>query len=193
MYGNTLGYNPATGAPGHYLFVDKVATPIMTYSMLQFIKAEAAFIKGDKTMALDAYKKGLDAHFDFVLARALPSDSTRLYAVERAAYLADPKVVPLTATALTLNQILMQKYISQWGWAFVETWSDLRRYDYSNTVFTGFTLPTASNLPSDNGGKYAYRVRPRYNSEYIWNIDALTLIGGFDRDFHTKKLWFHQP
>jgi hypothetical protein len=87
----------------------------------------------------------------------------------------------------------MQKYIAQWGWAFVETWNDLRRYDYSTTVFTGFTLPATSLLPTDNGGKYAYRVRPRYNSEYIWNIDALTAIGGFDRDFHTKKMWFHQP
>ncbi|HUS02229.1 MAG TPA: SusD/RagB family nutrient-binding outer membrane lipoprotein [Chitinophagaceae bacterium] len=193
MYGYTLGYVPPAGTPGHYLFADKVATPMMTYSMLQFIKAEAAFIKGDKTMALDAYKKGLNAHLDFVFARVLPTDPAANYATERTAYLANPAVVPLLAADLTLNQILMQKYIAMWGWNFLETWNDLRKYDYSNTVFTGFTLPAVTLLPTDNNGKYAYRVRPRYNSEYIWNIDALTLIGGFDRDYHTKKMWFHQP
>jgi len=193
MYGTTLGFLPPTGTPGHYLFADKVATPIMTYAMLQFIKSEAAFIKGDKAMALDAYRKGLNAHLDFVFARTLPSDPTTNYATERTAYLANPAVLPVDASTLTLSQILMQKYIAQWGWAFVETWNDLRRYDYSATVFTGFTLPATTLLPTDNGGKYAYRVRPRYNSEYIWNIDALTAIGGFDRDFHTKKMWFHQP
>jgi hypothetical protein len=86
---------------------------------------------------------------------------------------------------------MLQKYIAQWGWGFLETWCDLRKYDYDPTVFTSFTLPDPYFV--DNNGKPAYRVRPRYNSEYIWNVDALTAIGGFEIDFHTKKMWIHQP
>ena len=44
---------------GRYLFRNNADFPVMTYSELQLIKAEAAFIKGDKAMALDAYKKGI--------------------------------------------------------------------------------------------------------------------------------------
>jgi hypothetical protein len=99
----------------------------------------------------------------------------------------------LTPAGLTLSMIMQQKYIAQWGWGFIETWSDLRRFDYSNTMYPGFVVPDATILFADNAGKLAYRVRPRYNSEYIWNIEALTAIGGFQQDFHTKKMWFHQP
>lgn len=79
----TYGYNSSTAAQrpsltfwgsassgtnlsGNYIFNDKSSYPVMTYSELQFIKAEAAFRKGDKPTALDAYKKGIDAHIDFV-------------------------------------------------------------------------------------------------------------------------------
>jgi hypothetical protein len=34
----------------------------------------------------------------------------------------------------------------------------------------GFTPPT--NLYVDNAGKLVYRIRPRYNSEYVWNVPA---------------------
>ncbi|MEJ7671800.1 MAG: hypothetical protein WKF59_03620 [Chitinophagaceae bacterium] len=81
----------------------------------------------------------------------------------------------------------MQKYIALWGWGFIETWTDLRKYDYDGNIFTSFTLPTT--FSTNNNNKPAYRVRPRYNSEYLWNIDALNAIGGFDLDYHTKKMW----
>lgn len=212
IWGVQANIDPApAGTVGKYLFQDKAPFPLMTYAMLQFIKAEAAFIKGDKALALIAYRNGVTAHLDFVQngakgVGALPTTTSptvatftfadavqaATFATERATFLASPNVIP-TAANLTLSQILLQKYIALWGWGFIETWSDLRRYDYSNTVFSGFALPDATILFTDNGGKPAYRVRPRYNSEYIWNIDALNAIGGFDRDYHTKKMWFHQP
>ena len=58
-------------------------------------------------------------------------------------------------------------------------------------VFRGFTPPT--NLYGDNGGKVVQRIRPRFNSEYVWNVAALTVIGGMDLDYHTKPLWIIQP
>jgi hypothetical protein len=93
---------------------------------------------------------------------------------------------------------MSQKYIAQWGWAHNELWMDMRRYHYTDLdpisgtqVFRGFTPPTA--LYVDNAGKLVYRIRPRYNSEYVWNVPALQAIGGLAADYHTKPLWILLP
>jgi hypothetical protein len=44
----------------------------------------------------------------------------------------------------------------------------------------------------DNGGKSVQRLRPRYNSEYVWNRESLDRIGGNNPDYHTKEMWFSQ-
>ena len=54
-------------------------------------------------------------------------------------------------------------------------------------MYPGFSIP--SNLYPDNSGKPAYRIRPRYNSEYVWNRAGLDAIGGLATDYHTKPLW----
>jgi hypothetical protein len=51
-------------------------------------------------------------------------------------------------------------------------------------------LPSAADLFQDNGGKMAYRMRPRFNSEYGWNINELNRIGATTIDYHTKEMWF---
>ena len=183
VWGTAVVANPPVGTLGRYIFTDKGPLPLMTYAQLQFIKAEAAFIKGDKATALAAYKKGIDAH--------LSAPYVNVPTTDRNTYLNNPLVVPTVATNLTLSQIMSQKYIAQWGWGFLEQWADLRRYNYSPDVFTSFALPTT--FYGDNNGKPVQRLRPRYNSEYVWNIAALTKIGGFDLDFHTKPVWFTQP
>ena len=58
-------------------------------------------------------------------------------------------------------------------------------------VFRGFTPPT--NLYPANGGQFVQRIRPRYNSEYVWNIAGLTAIGALDPAYHTKALWIIEP
>ena len=75
---------------------------------------------------------------------------------------------------------------------------DMRRYHYTDVdpvsgtqVFRGFTPPTT--LYTDNGGQVVQRIRPRFNSEYVWNRDALATIGGLDVNYHTKPLWIIQP
>lgn len=188
LWGTQLGTAAPTGTVGKFIFQNNASSPIMTYAQLQFIKAEAAFIKGDKALALTAYKNGLNAHMTW--ARTFATDGAA-YDAARTTYLANTAVTPATAADLTLSQIMLQKYIAQWGWGFLETWCDLRKYDYDANVFTSFTLPTI--YFEDNLGKPAYRVRPRYNSEYIWNVQALEPIGGLEKDYHTKKMWIHQP
>ena len=75
---------------------------------------------------------------------------------------------------------------------------DMRRYDYTDIdpvsgtqVFRGFTIPT--NLDTDNNGLPVERIRPRYNSEYVWNRGGLDAIGGLALDYHTKPMWITEP
>ncbi|HTE45747.1 MAG TPA: RagB/SusD family nutrient uptake outer membrane protein, partial [Gemmatimonadaceae bacterium] len=98
---NPNGY-PGTGGlqlPGRYLFDDKAKIPLVTYSQLQFIKAEAAYRAGDKTTALTAYRNGISSHLDFVNARNSDNGQTptQITAAEKAAFLAAPAIVPATA------------------------------------------------------------------------------------------------
>ena len=47
-----------------------------------------------------------------------------------------------------------------------------------------------------NNGSPAYRIRPRYNSEYMWNkagLDALKPISGLDEKYMTSIPWFAYP
>lgn len=198
---NPYGY-PTTGGlqlPGRYLFDDKAKMPIMTYAQLQFVKAEAAYRMGDQGTALTAYRNAVSAHLDFVNARNLDNNQnpTQITAAEKAAFLASPEIVPAPG-ALTLKHIMSQKYIAQWMWGHNELWMDMRRFGYTGTdprtgepVYPGFTPPT--NLYPDNGGKVVQRIRPRYNSEYVWNRPGLDAIGGLALDYHTKPLWITQP
>ncbi len=198
---NFFGYTGSNGLglPGRYIFDDKSKMPVMTYSQLQFVKAEAALRKGDAATALAAYTNGISTHIDFVNARyaELGQASAQISATEKAAFLANPAIVP-AAGALTLSHIMSQKYIVQWGWGHNELWMDMRRYHYTQLdptggvqVFRGFTPP--SPVFADNGGNLVYRIRPRYNSEYVWNVPALTAIGGLDPAYHTKRLWITEP
>lgn len=202
---NFWGYSGGTGVglPSRYIFDDHSKFPFMTYAQLQFVKAEAAYRSGDKATALAAYTAAINAHFDFVNAKnseIASASATPISAAERAAFLADTRIVPASAAQLTLTQIMSQKYIAQWAWGHNELWMDMRRYHYTDIdpasgkqVFPGFTPPTTTILYPDNSGKIAQRIRPRYNSEYIWNIPGLLAIGGTALDYHTKPLWITQP
>jgi len=201
---NFWGYTTTqpANAPGRYLFSDKAKYPIVTYSQLQFVKAEAAFRQGNKPLALTAYTNGISSHIDFVNARNSEDGATptQITPAEKATFLASPTIVPLPAN-LTMTQIMSQKYIAQWGWGFFEQWMDMRRFHYTNAygtepqqAFPGFAPPTS--LYPDNGGKLAYRLRPRYNSEYVWNLQGLsqiTPIPGTNADYQTSELWIINP
>ena len=199
---NVYGYAGTGGLalPGRYIFDDKARLPLMTYSQLQFIKAEAAYKMGDRGTALAAYTAGVSSHVDFVNARNLDNGQapTQITPAEKAAFLANTAIIPASPAGLSLTRIMSQKYLAQWGWGHNEIWMDMRRYNYTDVdpasgvqVFPGFTLPT--NLYPDNGGKIAQRIRPRFNSEYVWNRPGLEAIGGLALDYHTKPIWITQP
>lgn len=171
--------------------------PVITAGEIQFMKAEAAFRKGDKALALAAYAKGIDLSFDLLQSTyegRIPT-AQKITPAAKDAYVA--KVVP-TAANLTLSMIMLQKYIAVYGYGFNETWTDMRRFHYTDLdpatgkqVYAGFTLP--STLTIYNNGKPVYRARPRYNSEYLYNIPSLQAIGALASDYHTKEHWFSLP
>ena len=86
---------------------------------------------------------------------------------------------------------MQQKFISLFVWGNLEAWADMRKYSYDTSIFQGFSKP--ASLYPDNAGKQVYVVRPRYNSEYIWNIPALQSFGATASDYHTTKPWFILP
>lgn len=202
---STIG-NPSAASfldNGKYLFKNKAVMPVMTYSEIQFIKAEAEFRKNNLAGAHTAYLNGINAHFDFInrnysgiRGAANIFNGSPISATQRAAYLASRNVKSAAGT-LTMTDIMLQKYIAGWAWNWVETWVDLRRFHYTDIdpltgqqVFKGFTLPT---LAAVNLGQPVQRVRPRYNSEYIWNLDELRKFGGDKTDYHTYEMWFSKP
>jgi Starch-binding associating with outer membrane len=192
---------PATDANCRFIFRNNSPFPVLTASEIKFIIAEAAYRKGDKALAYQAYKDGINLSFDLLTSTYnvnIPVGK-EITAANTSTYMNNPLVVPATSAGLTMQKIMLQKYISMFGHGVLETWVDMRRFHYTDIyegaqVYTGFVVPSGTNLFSpDNGGSAVYRVRPRFNSEYVWNILELERIGATLNNYHTKKMWFSEP
>jgi len=201
FWGNTFN---SVGAPladsGRFVFRDTAQFPVMTASEMQFIIAEASYRKGDKATALAAYTNGISLHFDMLAnqyAFNVPSYAL-ITPITKSTYLSNPNVVPTNPGSLTLTQIMLQKYIALYGWGVHETWADMRRFHYTDIdpvtgaqVYADF-VPGGGTLYINNNGKYVYRARPRYNSEYLYDIPSLQKVGALNLDYHTYECWFSQ-
>jgi hypothetical protein len=204
FWGTTLP--TSTGGPAidssRYLYQNTSPWPMMTASEMQFVIAEAAYRKGDLPQALTAYTNGISLNFD-MLTTTYPQNIPTVFAITPAlktAYLTNTAVVPATPAGLSLSRIMLQKYIALYGWGVQLTWTDMRKYHYTDLdpvtgtqVYAGFTPPSGANLISSNNGKLVYRCRPRYNSEYLYNIPELTRIGALALDYNTVQPWFTLP
>ena len=204
FWGNATPNSTLASTPdsSRYLYQNTSPWPMMTASEIQFIIAEAAYRKGDKPSALAAYANGINMNFDMITT-TYPQNVPTVYAItptNKAAYLSDPAVVPASANGLTLTQIMLQKYIALYGWGVQQTWTDMRKFHYTdidpatgNQVYAGFTPPSGANLIATNNGKLVYRCRPRYNSEYLYNVPELTRLGALALDYNTVQPWFTLP
>lgn len=196
----------ATTAPtvdsSRYVYQNTSPWPLMTASEMQFIIAEAALRKGNASLALSAYTKAIDLNFDMITTTypqnvAVPNQITPAV---KAAYMANTSIIPTNPSALTLTHIMLQKYIALYGWGTHQTWIDMRKFHYTDNdpatgkqVYANFTPPSGANLISTNNGKLVYRCRPRYNSEYLYNVPELTRIGAYQNlDYNTYEMWFSQ-
>lgn len=207
-YGTTGGVSPEGG---RYVFRDAADFPVMTASEMKLIAAEAYLRAGETTDARNAYISAIDMNFDMLVDRystGIPA-GREITSSNKAAYLANTAIVPSTAAGMTLTRIMLQKYIALYAWGAMQTWVDMRRYHYTtdldpstgNPVYAGFIVPSGANLWSgpngtgSNNGKLVQRVRPSYNSEFLYNIPALTSVGAYPagNDYHTKEMWFSKP
>jgi len=204
FYGNP---NPTLATVGNpdstrYLFQNTSPWPLMTASEMQFIIAEAALRKGDNATALTAYTNAISLNFDMLTTtynQNIPAAAV-ITPATKAAYLANPAIVPVTPAGLTLTHIMLQKYIALYAWGVQQTWTDMRKFHYTDPdpstggqVYANFTPPTGNNLISTNNNKWVYRCRPRYNSEYLYDVPELTRIGAFQNlDYTTNEMWFSQ-
>ena len=198
----TVGTNDSA----RYVFRNEGPWPIMTASEMQFIIAEAAYLKGDKATALAAYTKGIDLSFDLLTTsfnKAIPAGKS-ITPASKTVFMSNTTIIPASPAGLTLSQIMLQKYIALFGWGTHQTWIDMRKYHYNKDLDPGTGLPVYANfitpptspinyLISTNNGKLVYRCRPRFNSEYLYDIPELTRIGALNQDYNTVECWFSQP
>ena len=190
---------PTTDAASRYIFKNGAPFPIITASENKFILAEAYLRKGDANAARTAYIDGISLNIDMLNAdykTDVPADK-QITPAMKAAFLANTTIVP-DATSLSLSHIMLQKYVALYGFGMMETWVDMRRFHYvdqdpkGGQVYADLVLPTGTDLFINNSGKYTYRARPRYNSEYLYNVAELTRLGALALDYNTKEQWFSQ-
>jgi len=191
---------PVTDAACRYIFKNGSPFPIITASENKFILAEAYLRKGDVNSALTAYKDGISLNFDMLVndyAAGVPA-ARLITPTMKTTYLTNPVVVP-SASNLSLSHIMLQKYIALYGFGMLETWVDMRRFHYSDLdekaggqVYADLVMPTGIDLFINNSGKLTYRARPRYNSEYLYNVAELERLGALALDYSTKEQWFSQ-
>lgn len=115
-------------------YYTSIASPLtlISYAEALFIKAEAAFLAnggtttsvGTTSMAYQAYLDGIAASMD-------------MWGVDGSEYLADASIA-VGEGNLMLHHIMKEKYIH--NFLNPETFTDFRRYDFSDDVFTGLTI-----------------------------------------------------
>ncbi len=246
LWGTTAAPTVATSGTGRWLYRDDAPWPLSSYAEVQLIKAEALYLQNKKAEALDAFKKGVAGHMDFVKRLIVPGTAVKSSANKQTSVIGD-KISAARFTTLsneylnskfvnnlpladfTLSHIMMQKYVALFPWS-LDTWNDLRRYHYDlvtgtggipekgpswssdlvfhkpdsdpSRVYKGFYLPPADVLnrrtkfANANQGSPCYRLRPRYNSEYMWNLQSLqklTPIPGDAENYPTSMVWFCIP
>lgn len=201
FWGSAYTVNTGTDVNTRYIFRNASPWPMMTASEMKFMRAEAAYRKGDKATALQAYTDGINLSFDMLTtnyATNVPAADLITTPMQQA-YMS--QVVPTDPNNLTLTEIMLQKYIALYGWGAHETWVDMRRYHYIDTdpdrpgvqVYTDWQPLDPSDIALANNKKYVYRARPQNTSEYQYNIIAVTAMGGTATDYCTREVWFSNP
>jgi hypothetical protein len=116
---------------------------MVTFFETKFMEAEARFLNGQPLEAYNAYLAGITAHLRKL---SVPTADIQTY-------ITHPSVA-VGSGSLTLELILKEKYIALF--LNPEAWTDVRRYQYSNTLYRGMDLPV--NYNTALGGEFIRRV-----------------------------------
>ncbi|MGF1669663.1 MAG: SusD/RagB family nutrient-binding outer membrane lipoprotein, partial [Balneolaceae bacterium] len=175
---NALSNTVFTGDTWHTR--EDAPIPMITYAEVKFIEAEAAFLRdnagnrfatGASQQAYDAYLEGIRANMN----------KLGVSASDRDAFLSDPNVA-VGAANLTMELIMKEKYKALF--LNPETFNDLRRYFFDNSIFTDLELPFNHN-PNLNGQWIQRAVYP--NTEFSRNEEEVRKVV---RDIGTL-MWFY--
>jgi len=192
--------SPTSDAACRYIFKNGAPFPVLTASEVKFMMAEAYLRKGDAAAARTAYLEGVSLNID-MLTDVYNADvpvQRQITPAVKTAFLTNPTLA-IPAASLSLSHIMLQKYIALYGFGPLETWVDMRRFHYTDNdekaggqVYADFIPPSGIDLFINNSNKLTYRARPRFNSEYLYNVAELTRLGALALDYNTKEQWFSQ-
>jgi hypothetical protein len=150
---------------------------LFTYEEVKFIESEAAFRTNNKSRAYTAYIAGITSNLE-----RLGVNQTDI-----SVYLSSAAVAQ-NAASLTVSNIMVQKYIALTF--HPELWTDMRRYDYSNSVYPNLVQPVGANAALS--GKWVRRLPP-FSTEIDYNKQQVESIGGLAPDYVAKPVWWDQP
>lgn len=160
----------------NYVTGDAAPMNWFTREELLFIKAEAAFNKGDRSTAYSVFVEAIREHM-----RHVGVDATAT-----ANYLASD-AVPAAAADLSLSHVLMQKYIALF--LQPEVWVDMRRYNYDPQLYTGLKRP--ENLvwywADEEPTVWLQRLPYDTETEEIYNLPTLQELGAYQNPDWLKK------
>lgn len=154
---------------GNVYTKDNAKMPIMTSEELNFISAEANFKLGNKAEALKSLKKGVKGHMAYMGVANADID----------AFINNAELFPATEADLTISAIMMQKYVAMYLQS--ESWVDMRRYDYSPSVYSGLRRP--NNLiwffEDEPDNVWVYRIPYDPQTEELYNKPQLEELGAY--------------
>ncbi|HSJ69293.1 MAG TPA: SusD/RagB family nutrient-binding outer membrane lipoprotein [Anditalea sp.] len=153
--------------PGPYLNSREAPTPVLNYSELKFIEAEAALRAGQQNRAAEAHNAAVTASLLRVTGSA---DAAYV-----AAYGSE------TATSITLERIMTEKHIDMF--LQTEAWTDWRRTTPVDAPNTASGIPSLDPAPA-NSTQGAFPRRFIYpNREVVNNSANVPRVTNQDRVF----------
>lgn len=132
-------------------FYTSVNSPLIliSYAEAMFIKAEAEFLaNGGTSTSTGATSNAYNAYLEGINA------SMEMYKVDATDYVADASIAVGEAN-LMLNHIMKEKYIH--NFLNPETFTDFRRYDFSDDVFKGLKIREENDSSVDYAGEWFLR------------------------------------
>lgn len=197
---------------------DKGTICLFTQEELHFIAAEAAFWAGNKGVAVNHVRQGIESHMRRIMIPREPENADKLTAEQIAQaieadrqaieqeitdFLGNPSLVPGEAN-ITLHYVMKQKYIAMY--LQPEQWNDMRRYGYSNdgnglqynneviypTLRRPYNLYVA-HFSLSNPNEWVNRLNYDPETEEKYNVNELIRLGAYKNPEWLKKPMIWSP
>jgi hypothetical protein len=176
---------------------------LFTREELHFIAAEAAYWAGNKVVATQHLRLGIEAHMRRIMVYDPEINATESIDEKISNFLNNPDLVPGDAN-ITLRDIMKQKYIAMY--LQPEQWNDMRRYGYSNDnngrqydnqiIYPGLRRPYnlyTAHFPVDKVNEWVQRLNYDPETEEKYNRNELIRLGAYKNHEWLKKPMIWAP